>query len=159
MPEVAELKELVKEFRAQGVSDEEIRKALVEMDVEPSVVEQLLGGGEVEEHAEKEMVEEVHEAVPQPEKIEVEPVDREFSETLPAIEAIEHVKEVKKKVEELHTKVATVEHTVDISSRLMSMELDIKEIKAQLQAVKKLLQEILNTERNILLDLYERAKK
>ena len=53
MPEVAELKQLVNEFRAQGVSEEEIKKALLEMNVEPSIVEQLLGGEEAQKKKRK----------------------------------------------------------------------------------------------------------
>ena len=166
MPTIEELKSLVSEFRSQGVSEEEIRQTLVEMNVDKGIIEQLLGsssGDTQTDHVEEPQEEDSNatsEEPPVPPLPEEPPeeADQEV-ETLPVIQTEEKVEELHKKVEDLHKSVARSEHILEIKERLLEIEKDMKELKAQMKAVQKLLQEILNTERNILLDLYEKAKK
>lgn len=164
MPSIEELKALVKEFKEEGVSEEEIRKTLQEMNVDTSTISALLGEAETppkEEEKESEV------KIPEPEEVPIPPLPQEPPEEeadkeieqLPHLETAEHVKEIHRKVEELHTAVAKTDDIVEVKERLAIIEEDVKELKGMLKAIQKLLQEILNTNRSILVDLYEEAKK
>ncbi len=154
MPSIDELKTLVKEFRSQGVSEEEIKKALLDMNVESSMVEQLLGG---EEEKEKDVEIPSPEEVPKPSVPEEPPEVPEVVETstIPTEVKLNEIKQSVSKIEAHAEKLSDVE---EMRAKLSSMADDITEIKAQLRAIQKLLREILNTERSILLDLYEKTK-
>ena len=166
MPSIEELKALVKEFKEEGVSEEEIRKTLQEMNVDTSTISALLGEAETPPKEEKKE-EEGEVKIPEPEEVPVPPLPREPPEEetdkeieqLPHLETAEHVKEIHRKVEELHTAVAKTDDIVEVKERLAIIEEDVKELKGMLKAIQKLLQEILNTNRSILVDLYEEAKK
>jgi len=164
VPSIEELKALVSEFRSQGVSDEEIRETLKEMNVGSDVIESLLGASESPPSTPEETQQPEPEPEPSPEEIPVPPLPQEPPEgpqeveILPHIETAEHVKELHRKIDTLHEKVPSSDELIEIKERLYNVEEELRKLHGMMEGLKKLLQEILNTERSILVDLYERSK-
>ncbi len=167
MPNIDELKSLVRDLRSQGVSDEEIRKTLLEMDVEPSLVNDLLGGSSpplevtTPENPPQEPAPPEGGDIPVVPPLPATPPEEPPSpvEHLPSLETAEKVDSLHRKVDSLHQNVARRDDIAIIKEEIAELRADLRDVKAALKAVQKLLQEILNTERSILLDLYEKAKK
>ena len=93
----------------------------------------------------------------------------DFSASIAAPPIIEEESVPSEKIDEIHTKVDALHRTfspdalrddvVEVKEMLRELKSDIRDIMAMFLAIQKLLQEILDTDRSILLDLYEKSKK
>ena len=95
--------------------------------------------------------------------------DNDFSASIATPPIIEEDSVPSEKIDEIHTKVDALHKTLapdalrddvaEVKEMLRELKSDIRDVMAMFLAVQKLLQEILDTDRSILLDLYEKSKK
>lgn len=98
-----------------------------------------------------------------------EPPKEDFSASITTPPILEEESVPSEKLDEIHTKVDALHKTlssaslrddvVEIKEMLRELKKEIREVKAMFLAIQKILQEILDTDRSILVDLYERSKK
>ncbi|HIP74224.1 MAG TPA: hypothetical protein EYH14_01055 [Euryarchaeota archaeon] len=97
------------------------------------------------------------------------PPKEEFSASIATPPIIEEESVPVEKLDEIHTKVDALHKTLssdslkddiaEIKEMLRELKEDIRDVKTFFSAIQKLLREILDTDRSILLDLYEKSKK
>ncbi len=155
-----DLRQIIQQMRAQGISDDDIRATLRDMGVDEALITKLLG----------------EKAAPQPPSPS-SPAPAPTSEpasapeptpepspppeiaALAAVEASSRVEELEKKVQTLHEKLdktPLADDIAEIKEMIRELRRDLEEIRGMMNGFKKILQEILETGRSVLVSLQNR---
>ncbi len=156
MPSVEELRSLVERLKESGVGEEDIRKTLEEMEVGEDVINSLLGSPT--DVPEPPPPDEENVEIEEPESvIDAEPLERVVEEQ-ELLETSEKVEEVKRSVELLKEEVPSKEEVRSLRERLEEIERKINDIDARLYTLEKVMKDILDTTRTLLVELYRKTR-
>ncbi len=169
MVALEQLKALVSRLRSEGISEEEIAQTLREMGVDDTTISSLLGSAPTEKEPEQMTTEaptatSAEELLPPPAPESTSAVE-EVRQTPSPEEDItklmlhEHAEKLEKIEQKITAATVSPDDLAEIKEMLREIKKELREYKAYFSAIQKLLNEILQTDRSILVDLYERAKK
>ncbi len=168
-----DLRNIIEQMRAQGISDEDIRVTLRDMGVDDALINKLLGSKEGDRQAPVPALPKTAPPTSQAPLVPGEETPRTPQSTSPPVEheelpeisalaavgASSKMEELAKKVDSLHEKLDISpfrDDLLEIKEDLKEIKQEIEELKGMLNGFKKILQEILDTGRSVLVEMKNR---
>jgi len=166
-----DLRNIIEQMRAQGISDEDIRVTLRDMGVDEALINKLLGSKDRQAPvpalpktapptSQASLVPgEETPKTPQSTSPIVEHEELPEISALAAVGASSKMEELAKKVDSLHEKLDISpfrDDLLEIKEDLKEIKQEMEELKGMLNGFKKILQEILDTGRSVLVEMKNR---